>query len=316
MNTTLVTGGSGMLGQALKKILPNAKYPDRIACDLERRVATEGCWNFMRPTSVIHLAGKVGGIKGNNDNQYDFCYQNLRLNSNVVDACRIQKVDYILAMSSVCVYPRVAPSYPITENMLHQGEPEPTNRAYAFSKRLMQVQLEALAQQYGQKFCVLYSTNLYGPNDRFNEQGAHVIPDLISKLHKAKVTNQPVVELYGTGVSLRQFTYVEDMAQLIKAVFDRKLCGSFNAGNPEQVSIKELVELLIPIIGYQGQIVWNGQLDGQYKREVSVEKLQGELPEFFGYFKWTPLKEGLEKTYRWYLDKCEELDYVSNTVFG
>ena len=298
MSKILVTGGWGMLGQALQKELPQATFLSSKACDLTRRHMTEGCFGLQRPQAVIHLAGKVGGIKGNNDNQYQYFYENIRINTNVIDACRLRKVDYILALSSVCVYPRIAPHYPITENMLHEGEPEPTNRTYAFTKRLMQVQLEALPEQ---KSCVLYSTNLYGPRDHFNEEGAHVIPDLISKLHKAKINNEPEVELYGTGVSLRQFTYVEDMACLIKAIFTARLCGSFNAGNPEQVSIKELVEILVPIIGYKGKIIWNGKLDGQYKREVSMDKLQKAIPTLFDNFQWTPLKEGLIKTYEWYL---------------
>jgi GDP-L-fucose synthase len=290
----LVTGGTGLLGSALKAKLPEASFPTREELDLSKsREVIDAIAGRNAPDVVIHLAGKVGGIQGNSSNQYRFFYENLMINTNVLEACRLARTPYVLTMSSVCCYPRVAPSYPITEGMLHMGAPEPTNCGYAHAKRAMQAQCDALRASHNMNIGVLYSTNLYGPGDHFGEPGAHVIPDLFHKLCTAESGE---VELYGTGKALRQFTYVDDLAEAIKKITESRLCGDYNIGNPEEVSIETLVDEICRVIGFDENIKWSGELEGQLRRTVSMERLEAAL----GPMAWTSLREGLEKTYRWY----------------
>jgi GDP-L-fucose synthase len=297
----LITGGRGFLGRNLCHDLDiqKIKYdaPSSKDYDLRRIEHVENLFFYVKPTIVIHLAGKVGGIKGNNDNQYDFYYDNITINTNVVHtSLNDNRVKYILTTSSVCVYPQIAPHYPITEDMLNLSPPEPTNQTYAYTKRMMQMHLDAWKHS-NKKWCILYSNNLYGPSDHFGQQGAHVIPDLIHKLHNAKLNNELYVELMGTGQSLRQFTYAPDLCKIILNCVQHELVGSFNIGNIEEVTILALANLIKDIVGYKGNLYFNGSLDGQMRRSISIDKFTQVFykPEFIA------LKEGLEKTYEWFL---------------
>lgn len=288
----LVTGGTGMLGHAVHKVLPDAKYVGSATHNLTDRdtadeLVADG-WDV-----VIHAAARVGGIKDNSDNPYDYFTENAQINTNVVNACVFYKVPKLIAISSTCVYPANPPSFPITEEMLHAGPPHETNFGYAYAKRMMQVQIDAARKQFGFKWSVIYPSNLYGPHDTFDLQRSHVVPALMMKMHKAKVEGEDSVVLMGTGTPLRQFTYVDDLAS---AIVDNVSGGDgvdFNFA-PEGVnhSISGLATAIKSVVGYKGSIIWSGHTDGVMRKDVLCPRS----------WRGTPLLAGLAKTYQWFLE--------------
>lgn len=298
----VVTGGSGMVGRSLKKFLPDAVFLSSHDCDLKNTASTTEYFSDLKPDVVIHLAARVGGIIANNDAQYDFFYENVMINTNVIHCCLKQK-SKLIALSSTCVYPKID-HYPITEDMLNLGNAEPTNSGYAYAKRAMKHQMESAARQYNVRWALLYATNLYGAHDHFGRQSAHVIPALLHKIHLAK--NMPSVELYGTGAPLRQFLYVDDLSRIIKKAIDIDLTGDYNVVNPPNISILDAANAAKEVVGYTGKLEFNGKLDGIYRKDASIEKLKQsmELPEF------TNLIDGLKLTYNWYLGNYDKVDNI------
>lgn len=293
----LVTGGSGMVGKSLKKLIPEAIYLSSADCDLRDEKSTNMVFNTCNPDVVIHLAARVGGIKDNSDFLYDYFVENLKINTNVVNACTQLRVPQLIAMSSTCVYPAVVDSYPIKEEVLHKGYPEQTNYGYAFAKRMMQVQIDAARQQYGFKWTVIYPSNLYGPNDTFDLQKSHVIPALMLKYHNAKDTDKGV-ELYGSGLALRQLTYVDDLTKQIVKFLKTGKHGDFNFANPRNYSIAEISQAVQRTVGFFGSTYFNGRLDGIHRKDVSIEKVSAE----FELDPFTDLDAGLKSTYEWFLE--------------
>jgi len=299
-----VTGGTGMVGCALQRIMPKdftSSYLSSKFADLRCADKVAQSLSPLKPDVVIHLAAKVGGIIANNANQYDFFYDNLMINTNVVNWCMKHKVK-LIAISSTCVYPKKIEQYPITEDMLNLGDAEPTNAGYAYAKRAMKHQMEAAARQHSVEWALLYASNLYGPKDHFGRESAHVIPAILHRIHLAKLNNDPTVEIYGTGKPLRQFLYVDDLGKVILAALEQNLVGDYNVVNPPNISIREVAETIVDVVGYEGELEFNGKLDGIYKKDASVEKLKKsmDLPEF------TSLRKGLELTYDWYLEHYDQ----------
>lgn len=295
----LVTGGSGMVGHALQKLLPNATYLSSMDCDLRDVRGVSGLFFSHKPDAVIHLAARVGGIKDNSDFLYDYFIQNLRINTNVINACVELKIPKVIALSSTCVYPAVVESYPIKEEFLHRGYPEKTNYGYAFAKRMMQVQMETAKHQHGLNWSILYPSNLYGPYDTFDLQKSHVIPALMLKFHNAVKEGKDTVELYGTGLPLRQVTYVDDLAKMLLRILNSNISGDFNFANPRNYSIAEIAQSIAKVTNYWGSIYYNGNLDGVYRKDVDISKISS----VFDLEPFTNLDEGLRQTYDWYLQQ-------------
>jgi GDP-L-fucose synthase len=289
----LITGGSGMVGSAFANIMPSAFYPSReqfhsLSFDIENK-------------NVVHLAAKVGGVKANMDNMGDFYYENCVINQKILEYAHTNKAKKVISLLSTCVYPD-APyiSYPLTEDQLHLGPPHHSNFGYAYSKRMVDVMSRAYRQQYGCNFITAIPNNLYGENDNFDLENAHVIPALIRKVWEAKINNSPYVECWGNGTPLREFTYSEDIAKILLFLLDvYDNPEPINIGNTEEHSIKDVVEMICQILGYNGEIVWNeDKPSGQYRKPSCNKKLLD-----LGWDKkdYTSLEIGLQKTCKWFI---------------
>ena len=290
----LVTGGTGLLGKTLSKYL---KSDDEILwlgsndADLRDTQTTKDLFDFYNPSTVIHLAAKVGGILSNVEYQYDYYIDNVRINTNVIDEC-IRTQSKIIAISSSCVYPKVASKYPLTEDQVHESMPEPTNISYAYTKRMMAIQLQAARENYGMDSAILYLGNLYGIDDHYNSKESHLVPSLISKFHDAKINNKEKVELYGDGSPLRQFTLADDVAKVINSFLKNYTPGSYNVSCPENLSVKEIAEIVKDIIGYNGIIEFNGKYNGVHQKDLDCSKLLEQHDIDF-----TSLREGVNFVY-------------------
>jgi GDP-L-fucose synthase len=292
MTMITITGGSGMVGAAFKQVLPAAEY-----------ITKEQLHNFsydIKDKYLVHLAAKVGGVKANTDFIADFYIQNSYINQRVLDYAHTGKAKKVVSLLSTCVYPDTPyVTYPLTEEQLHVGPPHSSNFGYAYAKRMVDVMSRAYRQQYGCNFITAIPNNLYGENDNFDLENGHFIPSLIRKIWEAKINNQPLVEAWGDGSPLREFTYSVDVAKILLFLLENyNEPEPVNIGNTEEYSIKEVAELLCELLEYDGKIYWNeNKPNGQYKKPSSNKKLIDLGWNKEGY---TPLKEGLKKTCEWF----------------
>jgi GDP-L-fucose synthase len=295
----LVTGGSGLLGKSLNKIKKDFLYLSSKDVNLINKEETYKKLKEYDPEIIIHLAGKVGGIKDNSENPYDFIHINNAINTNVIDFC-VKNNTKIIFASSTCVYPKFSESYPMTEDMVNFGEPESTNDAYAYAKRFARNMLVSASKQYKLNYTVLYFCNLYGEYDDFlNTNKSHLVTSLIQKFHDAKINKKNKVVLWGTGKPMRQFMHSHDAANIIDLVVKNNIVGEFNVAIEENLTVEEISNVIKTVIGYTGDIEFNGNLDGVYRKDVSSKKLLNTL----GGYKFLSLKEGIEKTYKSFLEK-------------
>jgi len=262
-----------MLGMALKNLLPNGIYLSSRDGDLRNREDTEALFREYRPEKVIHMAGKVGGIKANMDYLGEFYYDNVLINSNVLEACRKFKVEKVISTLSTCVYPDNA-VYPLTEEQIHNGRPHTSNYAYAHAKRMVDVQSRAYRDQYGCNFVTVVPNNLFGLYDNFDLENSHVIPAMIRKIYEAR-ENGKSVRLWGDGTPLREFTYSEDMAKIILFLLENyEGREPINAGNTTEYSISSIAQMISKIYGYNGSIEWDTKRPpGQFRKPSSDKKL-------------------------------------------
>lgn len=292
-NNLLVTGGSGMVGAAFKNLLPDAEY-------ITKKQLHDFSYT-IKDKLVIHLAAKVAGVKANTDFISDFYTHNSEINQKVLDYARIGKAKKVVSLLSTCVYPD-APyvTYPLTEEQLHIGPPHSSNFGYAYAKRMVDVMSRAYRQQYGCNFITVIPNNLYGENDNFDLENSHVIPALIRKVWEAKINKEPSVFCWGNGSPLREFTYSEDIARILLFLMENYDDPEpINIGNTDEYSIKEVVEIICDILGYDGELEWQtDQPSGQHRKPSSNQKLLD-----LGWKKenYTPLKEGLKKTCEWFI---------------
>jgi len=293
----VVTGGSGMLGRALQKQIPNAIYVSSKDADLRDKTQTENLFRWHKPEVVIHLAGRVGGIKANMDNLGDFFYENIMINSNVLQCCKQYEVQKTLSVLSTCVYPNDA-TYPLTENQIHSGRPHHSNYGYAYAKRMLDVQSRSYRQQFGCNFITIIPNNLFGIHDNFDLEDSHVIPAMIRKFYEAKRDNKSVV-LWGDGTPLREFTYADDMARIILFLLKKYNSSQpINVGNTEEHSISTVANMISDIYNFQGNVVWDTSgPPGQFRKPSNNKNLinlgwsQGE---------YTSFKESLLTVCKWF----------------
>ena len=296
-----VAGHRGLVGSAIVRNL-EAKGYTNIICrthkelDLTNQEAVRNFFETEKPEYVFLAAAKVGGINANNVYPADFIYENLMIQNNVIKAAHDFNVTKLLFLGSTCIYPKMAPQ-PIKEDYLLTGSLEETNEAYAVAKIAGLEMCKFFKRQYGDNFISCMPTNLYGPNDNFDLKSSHVMPALIRKFHEAKVNNEETVEVWGTGTPLREFLYVDDMADacvFLMENYDGE--QHVNIGTGVEVSIRELAETIKDVVGFDGKLVFNTDMpDGTPRKLTTVEKLNA-----LGWRHNVELREGIKLGYEWF----------------
>jgi GDP-L-fucose synthase len=301
-----VAGHTGMVGSAIvrelhKQDYHNIVYRTHKEMDLTDQTAVEAFFEKERPEYVFLTAAKVGGIKANREYMADFLTVNLALQNNVIIAAHQYGIKKLLFTASACIYPKNC-EQPIKETALLTGPLEPTNEGYALAKIAGLKACYYFNRQYGTKFITAMPANAYGINDSFDPDHSHVIPALIQRFHAAKKNGEPEVVLWGTGKPLREFLYVDDLANACVFLMNNYEADEFiNVGNGEEVSILELAETVKKVIGYNGQIVFDpSKPDGMARRLVDSAKIKS-----LGWQSRINLPEGIKKEYQWYLDMID-----------
>jgi GDP-L-fucose synthase len=294
----LITGASGLLGSEILALSSGSVGLSSKEYDL-----TDGFQLRLHTQydAVIHCAAKVGGVKANTDYVADFFDDNVKMNMNVLDACREKKLKLVSVLST-CVYPD-APyvKYPLTEDQLHMGPPHESNFGYAYAKRMLEVQSRAYRQQHGCNFISVIPNNLYGVNDNYDLSSGHVIPALIRKFHEAKIFGYDHVDIWGSGKPVREFTFARDAAKIILWLSENyDGAEPVNIGNPEQISIMALAYMIAEEIGYDGGGNFDrSKPDGQFEKPSSNKKLR----DLGCNIQYTPLREGLKETIKSFQDR-------------
>lgn len=315
-----IAGHQGMVGSAICRQLQSQGYHNliirtRSELDLLDQQAVRDFMQQQKPEYVILAAAKVGGIHANNEYPADFIYKNLMIEANVIHQAYRAGCTRLLFLGSSCIYPRLA-EQPMTESSLLTGTLESTNEPYAVAKIAGIKLCESYNRQYGTDYRSVMPTNLYGPNDNFHVKNSHVIPALLRRFHEAKLANLEEVEVWGTGRAMREFLYVEDMAaaclhvmQLDPATLAKHtqpMLSHINIGTGKDITIRSLVEEVVRVTGYRGRVVWNTQMpDGTPRKLMDVSRL-----ESLGWKYRTELPEGLQLTYRWFLENQDRFRNV------
>lgn len=296
-----VAGHRGLVGSAISRRLLSEGYNNLLLrthkeLDLEVQRDVQEFFEKERPDYVFLAAARVGGILANSTYPADFIYNNLIIEANVIHAAHRAGVKKLLFLGSSCIYPKYA-TQPIKEEYLLTGELEPTNEPYAVAKIAGIKMCQAYNKQYGANFISVMPTNLYGPDDNFDLQSSHVLPALIRKLHDARTSNAASVRIWGSGTPRREFLYVDDLADaclfLMKNYDEDQI---INIGTGEDITIKELAERIKRVVGFEGDLNWDGtKPDGTSQKLLDINKIKG-----LGWMPKTTLEEGVKKTYQWY----------------
>jgi len=307
----LIAGANGMVGSAIVRNLKEKGYTNIIKgtrqdVDFTSQEEVEKYFSSEEPEYVFLAAAKVGGIMANNNYKADFLTENLQIQTNIIHQSYNFGVKKLLFLGSSCIYPKFA-IQPITEDQLMTGPLEPTNDSYALAKIVGVKMCQAYRQQHGFNAISLMTTNLYGPNDNFDLETSHVLPAMIAKFHKAKEDGYvidpggpwygPSVKLWGDGSAMREFLYVDDLAEACYVCMQNyNEADHINVGTGEDVTIKQLAETIVSVVGYQGEIEWDTtKPSGTPRKVLNIDKIKT--------FGWEPkigLREGIEKTYQWY----------------
>ncbi len=297
-----VTGGLGFLGSHLVEKLKQKGCQEIYIADIDRYNLIQKedivrMYEEIKPEIIIHLAAKVGGIGANRERPGEFFYDNLMMGIQLMEIGRQYRVEKFVALGTICCYPKFTP-VPFKEEDLWNGYPEETNAPYGLAKKMLLVQSQAYRTQYGFNSIFLMPVNLYGPRDNFDPRSSHVIPALIKKCFDAIESNSETIEVWGTGNATREFLYVEDCAEGIILATERyDKSEPINLGAGFEISIKDLVNLIARLTGFNGNIIWDtSKPDGQPRRSLDTSKAEKE----FGFRAKTPFEEGLKKTIDWY----------------
>ena len=298
MATILITGGSGMVGSAFKRlqtkhelVLVGSKDYNLIDFDQNVRMFRD-----IQPDACIHLAARVGGIKANTDFMADFCADNLAINTNLMRAAHHCDINRVLSLLSTCIYPDSA-TYPLTEQQIHDGRPHSSNFGYAYAKRMLDVLSRSYRKQHGRAYTTAVPNNLFGENDNFDLENSHVIPAIIRKIHEANLAGGDIF-LWGDGSPLREFTYSKDLAKILLFVLEEYDNPSpINVGNTQEYSIKEVAELIADILDFRGDIIWDPtKPKGQYRKPSDNSKL---IDLGWKEKEYTDFKKALTETCKW-----------------
>ncbi|MGI8481400.1 MAG: GDP-L-fucose synthase family protein [Chthoniobacterales bacterium] len=298
-----IAGHRGLVGSALTRRLEQDGFSgllkrDRSDLDLANDKAVTDFFSREGPAIVVFAAAKVGGIKANSDFPVEFLLDNLRIQNNVIRAAYENGTRKLLFLGSSCIYPKHAPQ-PIPESALLTGPLEPTNESYAIAKIAGIKLCQAYVHEYGANFISAMPTNLYGPNDNFDLDSSHVLPALLRKAHEAKMSGAKSLTVWGSGSALREFLHVDDLASacvfLLENYDDPEI---INVGSGEDISIRELAELVCDIVGFQGELIWDKtKPDGTPRKLLDISKLRR-----LGWASRISLRDGISGTYAWFLE--------------
>lgn len=303
-SNTVVTGGSGLVGTYLKEIIPDAIYLSSKNFDLTKESEVVKMFETYSPSTVVHLAAKVGGILDNINKPAEYFLDNIKMNSLLTEYAYKFQVKRFIGILSSCIYPDTSDHYPLKEEDLHLGPPAPTNFSYGYAKRCQAVLIDAYNQQYGTNFQYLTPCNLFGAGDKDEETKSHFVTALIKKIILAKINKHSYITLFGDGTPLRQFMHGRDFAKVISLVLKNNITDNFNVCSEENLSIKEIAEIALEACDakYLG-IEWDkSKPNGQMRKDLCSEKMKKVLPDF----KCSFLVEGIKETYKIEYDKISK----------
>lgn len=293
VNNILITGGHGLVGSEFI----GEQYFKPTSKEFDLRI-TENTNRLMLKQfdGVIHCAGKVGGVGGNINYKGEFFYDNIMMNTNVIEGARLSKVKNLVAFLSTCVFPDQV-EYPLTEKKIHLGPPHFSNDAYAYAKRMTDIQIRSYKEQYGLNYKSVIPCNIYGPNDNYDIVNGHVLPSLIHKCYLARENKTPLT-IWGSGKPLREFIFSKDVAKLTEWVL-----YNYNENDPiilstsEEISIMDIVDIIVELMNFKGHVIFDSSKpDGQFRKPSDNSKIKNYLPDF----KFTPLYEGLKETIEYF----------------
>ena len=297
----LVTGGNGLLGNALKEVKKDCLFPTRKELDCEYKSDVKTNLRKNNVDTVIHLAAKVGGVLSNTKYVFDFYQSNSNINNNVIESCVEEGVSKLVCCLSTCVYPdEKFITYPLTEGQLHLGSPHDSNFGYAYAKRMVDVQIRSARQQYNVDYISVIPNNLYGEHDNFDLENGHVLPAIIRKIWEAKINKKPYFEVWGDGEVYREFTYAKDTAKAILFCLENYSDPSpINIGNTEEYLLKDIIMIIKDNLEYGGEIIFDkSKPKGQIRKPSSNQKFLdlGWKKEWY-----TPIEKGLKNTCEWFI---------------
>ena len=306
-----IAGHRGMVGSAVWRALETKGYNNLIGktsqeLDLRDQTAVNSLYNLEKPDVVIDAAAKVGGILANNNFPYEFLMENMQIQNNLIDGAFKSGIEKFIFLGSSCIYPKFA-EQPLKEEYLQTDSLEPTNEWYALAKISGVKVCESIRKQYGKEYLSLMPTNLYGYNDNFDLQSSHVLPAMIRKFHEAKKNNHLAVVLWGSGMPMREFLFVDDLAAAVVFALENKLDEHlYNVGTGKDVTIKELANMIQKITGHKGDIIWDAtKPDGTPRKLMDVSKMKA-----MGWQYSTELEVGIQKTYSWFLENIDNLKKI------
>ncbi len=306
-----IAGHKGMVGSAIWRMLLSKGYSNLVGAssadlDLRNQQAVKDFINTEKPEVIIDAAAKVGGILANNNYPYQFIMENMQIQNNLIDAAMQAGIEKFIFLGSSCIYPKFAPQ-PLKEDYLLTDTLEPTNEWYAIAKITGVKACEAIRKQFGKDYVSLMPTNLYGTHDNFDLNSSHVLPAMIRKFHEAKLNHHAPVTLWGSGTPMREFLFVDDMAESVLFALENKLPDYlYNVGTGLDLTIKDLAETIQKITGHQGAIVWDASKpDGTPRKLMDVSKMHA-----LGWKHKVNLEEGIQKTYNWFLEHVNEIKEV------
>jgi GDP-L-fucose synthase len=306
-----IAGHKGMVGSAVWRALEKRGYTNLVGVsskklNLRNQQAVLDFYKEEKPSVVIDAAAKVGGILANKDYPYNFLMQNMQIQNNLIDGALNSGIEKFIFLGSSCIYPKFAPQ-PLKEEYLLTDPLEPTNEWYAIAKISGVKACQAIRNQYGKDFVSLMPTNLYGYFDNFDLQSSHVLPAMLRKFHEAKINGNTPVKLWGSGTPMREFLFVDDMAEAVVFALENKLPEYlYNIGSGKDITIKQLAETIQNVVGHKGDIIWdNSKPDGTPRKLLDVSKMKA-----LGWHYSTNLKEGVEKTYQWFQENIKDLKKI------
>ncbi len=306
-----IAGHRGMVGSAIERVLRAKGYTNIIGrsskeLDLRNQQQVDAFFEEERPDIVIDAAARVGGILANNTYPYQFLMENLQIQNNLIDASLQAGVDKFIFLGSSCIYPKFAPQ-PLKESSLLTDTLEPTNEAYAIAKIAGVKAVEAVRKQYGKDYVSLMPTNLYGIHDNFDLTSSHVLPAMIRKFHEAKLAGDVPVTLWGSGTPLREFLFVDDLAEAAIFALENVLPDDlYNVGTGQDLTIQDLASCIQEIVGHKGEIRWDSSKpDGTPRKLMDVSKMHA-----LGWQHRVELRDGIQRTYNWFLDNQDNFKEV------
>lgn len=306
-----IAGHRGMVGSAVWRALEKKGYRNLVGktskeLDLRNQEAVTDFYTTEKPDAVIDAAARVGGILANNDYPYQFLMENMQIQNNLIDGAFQLGIEKFVFLGSSCIYPKFA-QQPLKEEYLLTDSLEPTNEWYAIAKITGVKACQAIRKQFGKDYVSLMPTNLYGYFDNFDLQTSHVLPAMIRKFHEAKQNNHTPVTLWGSGTPMREFLFVDDLAEAVLYALENSLPEHlYNVGSGKDITIKELAETIQKVVGHKGNIIWDASKpDGTPRKLMDVSKMKA-----IGWEYTTELNEGIAKTYDWFLQHVDSFKEV------